>query len=264
MPATPDVSSRPLAAITPYWCPYVQRLLCRPGALPRLQQTLSEARLRHADPDPGRRHPGHPGRPRSAGRGSDRYRQNRRLRAATAGLLMQQPQQASPRPIRALVLVPTRELAVQVAESVERYGQGHRPCQRPGLRWGQHSGPGGSAESRGGSADRHPGPVARPSAPRGCCAWSQLEYLVFDEADRMLDMGFMDGSPPAQTDTDGSPDPAVFGHLRRQPLLPSARSLLRDPERSEVAQRNTTAAEVEQRVYAVDSDRKGGAGRTIC
>ncbi len=38
--------------------------------------------------------------------------------------LLQQPQMASQRPIRALVLVPTRELAVQVAESVARYGQG--------------------------------------------------------------------------------------------------------------------------------------------
>ena len=53
----------------------------------------------------------------------DRHRQDRRLRAAAAGAVAATPDERWPRPIRALVLVPTRELAVQVAESVTRYAR---------------------------------------------------------------------------------------------------------------------------------------------
>ncbi len=108
----------------PDWCPYVHSLLCRTGPLPRLQQTLTE--LGYAAPTPiqARAIP-----VILAGRDLMAGAQTGTGKTAAFVLplleqLLAQPQMASLRPIRALVLVPTRELAVQVAESVARYGQG--------------------------------------------------------------------------------------------------------------------------------------------
>ena len=80
--------------------------------------------------------------------------------------LLQQPQ-AEPRPIRALVLVPTRELAVQVAESVARYGQSTGLTST--LVYGGVSIT-AQVEALQAGVDiliAHPGPSARPSASRG-------------------------------------------------------------------------------------------------
>lgn len=170
-------------------------------------------------------------------------------------LLMQQPQQASPRPIRALVLVPTRELAVQVAESVERYGQGTGLASA--LVYGGVS-IAAQVEALKAGVDLL---IATPGRlldhlRQGALRLGQLEYLVFDEADRMLDMGFMDEITALLKQIPADRQTLLFSATCDDNLFALSKVLLRDPELIEVAPRNTTAAEVEQRVYAVDGDRK--------
>ena len=170
-------------------------------------------------------------------------------------LLMQQPQEASPRPIRALVLVPTRELAVQVAESVERYGQATGLASA--LVYGGVS-IAAQVEALKAGVDLL---IATPGRlldhlRQGALRLGQLEFLVFDEADRMLDMGFMDEITALLKQIPADRQTLLFSATCDDNLFALCKVLLRDPALVEVAPRNTTAAEVEQRVYAVDGDRK--------
>jgi len=164
-------------------------------------------------------------------------------------------QTASLKPVRALVLTPTRELALQVNQSFAKYGKG--------------SGLDTAIVYGGVSIDAQADAlkagvdilVATPGRlldhlRRGSLTLKQLDFLVFDEADRMLDMGFKDEinailkQVPSKRQTllfSATFDPSVFALSKR---------LLRDPKLIEVDKRNTLAANVEQAVYAVDSDRK--------
>lgn len=158
-------------------------------------------------------------------------------------------------PVRVLILVPTRELAMQVDESVRTYGRtvpfrstvvyGGIPIepQIKALRAG--------VEILVATPGRLLDHVGQRTVNLG-----QVEILVLDEADRMLDMGFL-------------PDIRKILELlppRRQSLLFSATfsqdirdlsgSLLRDPATVEVAARNRPVEAVHQLVYPVDRDRK--------
>lgn len=157
--------------------------------------------------------------------------------------------------VRALVLTPTRELALQVNQSFAKYGK--------------DSGLNTAIVYGGVSIDAQADVlkagvdilVATPGRlldhlRRGSLTLKQLNFLVFDEADRMLDMGFKDEiaailkQVPVKRQTllfSATFDPSVFALSKR---------LLRDPKLIEVDKRNTLAAKVEQVVYAVDSDRK--------
>ncbi|MGL4206135.1 MAG: DEAD/DEAH box helicase [Aeromonadaceae bacterium] len=158
-------------------------------------------------------------------------------------------------PVRALVLVPTRELALQVHQSVEKYAQG-TPL-RAALLYG-----GVSIAAQVEALQARPEIViATPGRlldhlRQGVVTLQQLEVLVFDEADRMLDMGFMDeinallAQLPAQRQT------LLFSATFNDAIYSLGKRLLREPQLIEVAERNSTAREIEQRVYAVDSGRK--------
>lgn len=159
------------------------------------------------------------------------------------------------RPIRALVLVPTRELAVQVHESVLRYGQGTGLTSA--LVYGGVS-IAAQVEALKNGVDLL---IATPGRlldhlRQGALSLSRLGHLVFDEADRMLDMGFMDEIKALLRQIPADRQTLLFSATCDDNLFALSRVLLRDPELIEVAPRNTTAAEVEQRVYAVDGDRK--------
>lgn len=160
----------------------------------------------------------------------------------------------SPAP-RALVLTPTRELAAQVGESVRTYGQ-HLPLRALQIFGGVGMAPQIAALRAGVDIL-----VATPGrlldhAGQGHLNLTRIEILVLDEADRMLDMGFM---------------PAIRRILRllparRQNLLFSATyapeieqlatSLLTDPLRIEVARRNTAAETVRQLAHPVAREQK--------
>ncbi|HEY8198338.1 MAG TPA: DEAD/DEAH box helicase, partial [Candidatus Limnocylindrales bacterium] len=159
-------------------------------------------------------------------------------------------------PVRALILTPTRELAMQIEEATRTYGR-HLPLVRLTAVYGgvpiepQTTALRGGIEILVATPGRLLDHVGQRNVNLG-----QVEVLVLDEADRMLDMGFL-------------PDIRRILELlpaRRQNLLFSATfsddirrlsgSLLRDPARVEVAPRNTTAEGVRQIVYPVDRDRK--------
>jgi ATP-dependent RNA helicase RhlE len=158
-------------------------------------------------------------------------------------------------PVRVLILVPTRELAMQVDESVRTYGR-TVPLRSTVVYGGVPMDPQIRALRAGveilvATPGRLLDLVGQRVANLG-----QVEILVLDEADRMLDMGFL---PDIQR---------IIGLLpsRRQNLMFSAtfsddirrlsRTILRDPAEVEVAPRNATVDAIRQIVYPVDRDRK--------
>ncbi len=159
------------------------------------------------------------------------------------------------RPIRALVLTPTRELAQQVYNSFIQYGK-NTPV-RTSIVYGGASINVQVKALRAGVdvVVATPGRLIDLMA-RGAVNLSQLQSLVFDEADRMLDMGFIDEikrilrKVPVERQTllfSATFDPAIFA---------LSKDLLRNPMLIEVDARNTAASKVEQVVYVVDADRK--------
>jgi len=156
---------------------------------------------------------------------------------------------------RALVLVPTRELAAQVGESIRIYG--HRlPLRSMQIFGGVGMGPQLAQLRRGVDII-----VATPGRlldhlAQGSVDLSMIELLVLDEADRMLDMGFVHDIR------------RIIKLLprRRQNLLLSAtysheieqfaQGFLDDPLRIEVARRNAAAETVEQLLYSVAKEKK--------
>ncbi|ENY70819.1 ATP-dependent RNA helicase RhlE [Aeromonas diversa CDC 2478-85] len=168
---------------------------------------------------------------------------------------LQQTPASETRPVRALVLVPTRELAVQVQESVVRYAKGTTLTST--LVYGGVS-IAAQVEALKTGADIL---IATPGRlldhlRHGAVSLSAVTHLVFDEADRMLDMGFMDEITALLKHLPAARQTLLFSATCDDNLFALSKVLLQDPELIEVAPRNTTAAEVEQRVYAVDSDRK--------
>ncbi|MBZ6065330.1 DEAD/DEAH box helicase [Aeromonas schubertii] len=159
------------------------------------------------------------------------------------------------RPVRTLVLVPTRELAVQVQESVVRYAKGTTLTST--LVYGGVS-IAAQVEALKTGVDIL---IATPGRlldhlRHGAVSLSAVTHLVFDEADRMLDMGFMDEITALLKQIPADRQTLLFSATCDDNLFALSKVLLQDPELIEVATRNTTAAEVEQRVYAVDSERK--------
>ncbi|OWP47991.1 DEAD/DEAH box helicase [Pseudomonas nitroreducens] len=169
--------------------------------------------------------------------------------------LLQEGPQVAANSIRALVLVPTRELAEQVHESFRAYGQ-HVPLRTAVAYGGVSINPQMMKLRKGVDVL-----VATPGRlldlyRQNALKFTQLQVLVLDEADRMLDLGFA-----RELDE-------VFAALprRRQTLLFSAtfsdairqmaRTLLRDPLTIDVAPRNTAAKTVKQHLVTVDKKRK--------
>ncbi len=158
-------------------------------------------------------------------------------------------------PVRALIVVPTRELAVQVHESVVTYGR--TVPLRPAVVYGGVPLDPQIQLLRSGIEIL----VATPGrlldhVGQKTVNLSQVEILVMDEADRMLDMGFL---PDIRRIIELLP-------VKRQNLMFSATfsedirrlsgTILTDPKTVEVAPRNAAAEAVAQIVYPVDRDRK--------
>ena len=165
-------------------------------------------------------------------------------------------------PVRALVLAPTRELADQVANNVKTYAK-HTQLRSTVVFGGIDMKP-QTLVLKGGVEVliATPGRLLDHIEARNCVL-NQVEYVVLDEADRMLDIGFL---PDLQR---------ILAYLpkQRQTLLFSAtfspeikrlaQSYLQDPITVEVARPNATASTVEQRFYGVTDDDKRSVIRQI-
>jgi ATP-dependent RNA helicase RhlE len=160
-------------------------------------------------------------------------------------------------PVRVLVLTPTRELAAQVGQSVETYGR-HLPLKSAVIFGGVKINP-QIAQLRKGVDIL----VATPGrlldhANQKTVDLSQVEILVLDEADRMLDMGFIHDIRKvfALLPEKGKRQNLLFSATFSDEIKDLADRLLNRPELIEVAKRNTTAEQIEQLIHPVDKRRK--------
>jgi len=164
-------------------------------------------------------------------------------------------QQNPSRAPRALILVPTRELAAQVAESIKTYGKYLR--LRTTLIFGGVSiNPQIEALRRGCDIV-----VATPGrlldhAQQGTIDLKHVEILVLDEADRMLDMGFIADIRRVIKQLPPKRQNLMFSATYSDDIRKLAQSLLRNPVEVEVARRNAAVESVEQHVYQVPKDQK--------
>lgn len=160
-----------------------------------------------------------------------------------------------PRRVRALVLVPTRELAAQVLESVQTYGK-HLPLKAEMI-------VGGASINNQIRALRHGCDIVVATTGRLCdhmnerhINLSNIEMLILDEADRMLDMGFL---PDIRRITGNLPKQRqnlMFSATYSAPIKELASKILQNPIAVEVAKPNITSENVSEIVYPIQKENK--------
>jgi ATP-dependent RNA helicase RhlE len=161
-------------------------------------------------------------------------------------------------PVRALVLCPTRELAIQVAENVQAYAK-HTPLRSTVVFGGMDMKP-QTAILRNGVeiVIATPGRLLDHVEQKNV-SLGQVQMLVMDEADRMLDMGFL---PDLQRIINMLPKKRqnlMFSATFSPEIKKLANSFLTNPVTIEVARSNATADKVTQVVYKVDDEHKRDA-----
>jgi ATP-dependent RNA helicase RhlE len=156
---------------------------------------------------------------------------------------------------RALILTPTRELAVQVNESVKTYGK-YSPLKSTAIYGGVSIKTQIQTLRRGIDII-----VATPGRlldhlQQKTIDLSQVEILVLDECDRMLDMGFIQPIRKILANIPPSRQTLMFSATFSKEIQKLAKTLLNSPVEIAVAPQNTAAEQVEQTVYRVDQNRK--------
>ncbi len=169
--------------------------------------------------------------------------------------LMASKQEKKRRVIRALVLAPTRELAAQVTDSVRDYGK-HLPIRTTAVFGGVSINP--QIKKLRDGVDVL---VATPGrlldhVGQNTIDLSRVEILVLDEADRMLDMGFILDIRKILKLLPKKKQTLLFSATFSNDIKRLANDLLNNPELIEVAQRNTSAERVTQVVHPVDAKKK--------
>ncbi|MDP9107446.1 MAG: DEAD/DEAH box helicase [Pseudomonadota bacterium] len=159
------------------------------------------------------------------------------------------------RPIRALILTPTRELAAQVEESVRTYGKYLKLTSavifggvgiNPQIKLLKHgvdilvATPGRLLDHMG----------------QGTVNLSQVEILILDEADRMLDMGFIRDIKKILAVLPKKRQNLLFSATFSEEIKALADGLLNAPAMIEVARRNSTVEIIAQKIHPVDRDKK--------
>lgn len=159
--------------------------------------------------------------------------------------------------ISALILVPTRELAQQVYQSFTKYSR-NTAIKSVVVYGGASINPQLDALKQGCDVL-----IATPGRlqeliVKNLVNLSKLNTLVLDEADRMLDMGFIVDIKQILKSLPDNKQTLLFSATFNDGIFAISKSLLNDPQLIEVDQRNATATKVEQIVYEVDKNRKSG------
>ncbi|MBR9874364.1 DEAD/DEAH box helicase [Vibrio sp. J1-1] len=169
--------------------------------------------------------------------------------------LLDSDHSASRKTARALILAPTRELAEQIADNIKAYTK-YTDLSVVAVFGGRKMSSQVSALENGvdilvatpGRLEEH--------IEQGNVSVANLEFLVFDEADRILDMGFIHAVRKIMLDVDTDPQIMMFSATTSSQLNLLAKDILRKPKRIEVERANTTAQTVAHVLYPVDQERK--------
>ena len=170
-------------------------------------------------------------------------------------LLAASNERAQPKSPRALVLAPTRELAVQIARSFDTYGRGLglRLCTVVGgLGYGRQ------IETLARGVDIL---VATPGrlldlVERGNVKLGQVTFFVLDEADRMFDMGFIRDVRRIASSVSKNRQTLLFSATMPGDIAKLSSEILKNPERVEIAAQGKPIEKIEQRVYYVNASSK--------
>ncbi|PMG75592.1 DEAD/DEAH box helicase [Vibrio lentus] len=169
--------------------------------------------------------------------------------------LLNSGKKASRGTARGLILAPTRELAAQIAQNIKDYvkytelsvsavyGGNKMSSQVRQLELGVDI-----LVATPGRLEEH--------LEAGNVSIANLEFLVFDEADRILDMGFINAIRKIMLDVETSPQIMMFSATTSTQLNQLSVDILRKPKRISVERENSTAATVGHVVYPVDQERK--------
>ena len=158
-------------------------------------------------------------------------------------------------PIRALVLTPTRELALQIKESFDQYGK-YLELRHTVIFGGVGQAPQVEALQKGVDIL-----VATPGRLNDLCSQghidlSGIDAFVLDEADRMLDMGFIHDVRKGIARLPEKRQTLLFSATMPQEIADLSRTILKNPVRVEVTPQSSTVDAIEQRLYKVDKGNK--------
>ena len=170
--------------------------------------------------------------------------------------LMEQPAKPRTGEARILILTPTRELAIQIGASVKSYGA-HLPIRHTVIFGGVGQNPQVDAMRRGIDIL-----IATPGRlldlmNQGHIRFSQLSVFVLDEADRMLDMGFIHDVRKIVAAIPKTRQTLLFSATMPKEIADLAQKLLHEPVRVEVTPQATTVERIQQRViFAQMADKR--------
>ena len=157
---------------------------------------------------------------------------------------------------QALVLAPTRELALQVCEAFEKYAAHIKGVSVLPVYGGQGYGQQLSALRRGVAiVVGTPGRIM-DHLDKGTLDLSELKYLVLDEADEMLKMGFAEDVETILADTPADKQVALFSATMPAQIRRISAQYLNDPEEITVKTKTTTSANITQRYLVVSYQQK--------
>ena len=169
--------------------------------------------------------------------------------------LAARPPRGKRRPVRALILAPTRELAAQIGDNVGRYAAG-TPLRHLVIFGGVGKHPQIGALRRGVDVL-----IATPGRlldlmSEGAVSLDAVEHMVLDEADRMLDMGFLPDVRRILARLPEKRQTLLFSATLPKEIEKLARQFLIDPERIAVDPVSSTCEPIEQSVYMIDQKLK--------
>lgn len=169
--------------------------------------------------------------------------------------ILSETKQLKRRPIRALVLTPTRELAAQVSENVVAYSE-FLHLNSTVIFGGVNQNPQVRAIRNGVDVL-----IATPGRlldlqNQKVLSLDQVEILVLDEADRMLDMGFLRDIKKVINLMPAKRQNLLFSATFSKEIRELAKGILNNPVSVEATPENTTVEKIEQKVYRVDKGQK--------